>query len=109
MILRQMGVPCRYVSGYCAKDSAQVGVAALVSLADCATANNTVAIIVSGPMAKNMSRIHKVDPRRTASLPVSYTHLDVYKRQVQQRHRPLQGWVAVPSLRQPLYREVPGL
>ena len=41
--------------------SAQVGVAALVSLADCATANNTVAIIVSGPMAKNMSRIHKVD------------------------------------------------
>ena len=48
--------------------SAQVGVAALVSLADCATANNTVAIIVSGPMAKNMSRIHKVDPRRTASL-----------------------------------------
>ena len=48
--------------------SAQVGVAALVSLADCATANNTVAIIVSGPMAKNMRRIHKVDPRRTASL-----------------------------------------
>ena len=48
--------------------SAQVGVAALVSLANCATANNTVAIIVSGPMAKNMSRIHKVDPRRTASL-----------------------------------------
>lgn len=48
--------------------SAQVGVAALVSLADCATANNTVAIIVSGPMSKNMSRIHKVDPRRTASL-----------------------------------------
>ena len=48
--------------------SAQVGIAALVSLADCATANNTVAIIVSGPMAKNMSRIHKVDPRRSASL-----------------------------------------
>ena len=48
--------------------SAQVGIAALVSLADCATANNTVAIIVSGPMAKDMSRIHKVDPRRSASL-----------------------------------------
>ena len=48
--------------------SAQVGIAALVSLADCATANNTVAIIVSGPMAKNMSRMYKVDPRRTASL-----------------------------------------
>ena len=48
--------------------SAQVGVAALVSLADCATANNTVAIIVSGNVARNISREYKVDPRRTASL-----------------------------------------
>ena len=48
--------------------SAQVGVAALVSLADCATANNTVAIIVSGNVAKDVSTEYKVDPRRTASL-----------------------------------------
>lgn len=48
--------------------SAQVGIAALVSLADCATANNTVAIIVSGNVAKDMSREYQVDPRRTASL-----------------------------------------
>ncbi len=48
--------------------SAQVGIAALVSLADCAVANNTVAIIVSGNVAKDMSREYKVDPRRTASL-----------------------------------------
>lgn len=48
--------------------SAQLGIAALVSLADCATANNTVAIIVSGSMAKDMSHEFKVDPRRTASL-----------------------------------------
>lgn len=48
--------------------SAQVGIAALVSLADCATANNTVAIIVSGNVAKDMSHEYKVDPRRTASL-----------------------------------------
>ena len=48
--------------------SAQVGIAALVSLADCATANNTVAIIVSGTVARDMSREYKVDPRRTASL-----------------------------------------
>lgn len=48
--------------------SAQVGVAALVSLADCATANNTVAIIVSGNVARDMSREYKVDPRRTASI-----------------------------------------
>lgn len=31
--------------------SAQVGIAAMVSLCDCATANNTVAIIVAGDMA----------------------------------------------------------
>jgi Na+/H+ antiporter NhaC len=48
--------------------SAQVGIAALASLADCATANNTVAIVVSGNVAKDMSREFKVDPRRTASL-----------------------------------------
>ena len=48
--------------------SAQMGVAALVSLADCATANNTVAIIVSGNVARDISREYKVDPRRTASL-----------------------------------------
>ena len=48
--------------------SAQVGISALVSMADCATANNTVAIIVSGNVARDMSRQYKVDPRRTASL-----------------------------------------
>ncbi|WP_418726209.1 Na+/H+ antiporter NhaC family protein [Dysosmobacter sp.] len=48
--------------------SAQVGIAALVSLADCATANNTVAIVLTGSMAKDISREYQVDPRRTASL-----------------------------------------
>lgn len=48
--------------------SAQLGIAALVSLADCATANNTVAIIVSSTMAKDMAYEYKIDPRRTASL-----------------------------------------
>lgn len=48
--------------------SAQMGIATLVSLADCATANNTVAIIVSGNVARDMSHEYKVDPRRTASL-----------------------------------------
>ena len=48
--------------------SAQVGIAALVSLSDFATANNTVAIVVSGSMAKEISQEYKVDPRRTASL-----------------------------------------
>ena len=48
--------------------SAQVGIAAMVSLCDCATANNTVAIIVAGDMARDVSNEYKVDPRRTASL-----------------------------------------
>lgn len=48
--------------------SAQLGIAALVSLADCATANNTVAIILCGNVARDMSREFKIDPRRTASL-----------------------------------------
>ena len=48
--------------------SAQVGIASMVSLCDCATANNTVAIIVAGDMAREVSHEYKVDPRRTASL-----------------------------------------
>ena len=48
--------------------TAQLGIASLVSLVDCATANNTVAIIVSGDVAKQISEKYKVDPRRSASL-----------------------------------------
>lgn len=50
------------------RKSAEVGIAALVSLTDMATANNTVAIIIDGPIAKEISTQYKVDPRRTASL-----------------------------------------
>lgn len=50
------------------KRSAEVGISALVSVIDCATANNTVAIIVSGKISKDISREYNVDPRRTASL-----------------------------------------
>ena len=48
--------------------SAQIGIAAMVSACDCATANNTVAIIVAGDMAREVSHTYRVDPRRTASL-----------------------------------------
>lgn len=50
------------------RKSAEVGIAALVGLTDAATANNTVAIIIDGPIAKEISHEYKVDPRRTASL-----------------------------------------
>lgn len=48
--------------------TAQLGIASLVSMVDCATANNTVAIIISGGVAKDISREYDIDPRRTASL-----------------------------------------
>lgn len=50
------------------KKTAEAGIATIVSLADCATANNTVAIIVSGNVAKDICKEYKVDPRVSASL-----------------------------------------
>ena len=50
------------------KKSAQVGISALALLTDMATANNTIAIIVDGPMAKEISAEYGVDPRKTASI-----------------------------------------
>ena len=48
--------------------SAQIGIATLTAVADMATANNTVAIIIVGPIAKGIAHEYKVDPRRTASI-----------------------------------------
>jgi len=50
------------------KNSAEIGIAALVSITDVAIANNTVSIIINGPIAKEISQEYKVDPRRSASL-----------------------------------------
>lgn len=48
--------------------SAQIGISAIAVAADMAVANNTVAIIITGPIAKELSRKYKVDPRKSASL-----------------------------------------
>ena len=48
--------------------TAQFGIAALVGVLDAATTNNTVAIIIANPIAKNVSKDYNIDPRRTASL-----------------------------------------
>nr|WP_321258675.1 Na+/H+ antiporter NhaC family protein [uncultured Pseudodesulfovibrio sp.] len=48
--------------------SGEFGIAALVSLADACTANNTVAIILTGRLAKEIATDTGVDPRRSASL-----------------------------------------
>lgn len=52
-----------------AKDvkSAEISIALLTLVTDAATANNTVAIIIDGPVAKEISKDFKVDPRRSAS------------------------------------------
>ena len=50
------------------KRGAEFGIAGLVSAADIATANNTISIIMSGPLAKNIADEYDVDPRKSASL-----------------------------------------
>lgn len=52
------------------KDSrgAEFGIAGLALLVDICTANNTVAIVMAGPIAKEISDEFGVDPRRSASL-----------------------------------------
>ncbi|MCF2948770.1 Na+/H+ antiporter NhaC family protein [Paraglaciecola aquimarina] len=47
---------------------AEAGSAMLVSFLDVATANNTIAIVTAGPIAKNFSQSFEVDPKRTASI-----------------------------------------
>ena len=48
--------------------SGQVGVGLLVSALDVATANNTVAIVMAGPIAKQMGDEYRISPKKTASL-----------------------------------------
>ncbi len=47
---------------------AQAGIALLSVLVDMCTANNTVAIVMAGPIAKEISDEYGVDPKRSASL-----------------------------------------
>lgn len=47
---------------------AQGGIALLALLVDMCTANNTVAIVMAGPIAKEISDEYGVDPKRSASL-----------------------------------------
>ena len=50
------------------KKGAELGIAALTLLMDVCTANNTVAIVMAGPIAKEISTECDVDPKRSASL-----------------------------------------
>ncbi len=50
------------------RKGAEMGIAGLALLVDCCTANNTVAIVMAGPIAKEISDEFGVDSKRSASL-----------------------------------------
>ena len=50
------------------KKGAEYGTAVLVSALDIATANNTIAIVSTGPIVKELGKKYDLDPRRSASL-----------------------------------------
>lgn len=59
------------------KKGAEFGIATLVSLVDLCTANNTIAIVMTGPLAKEIAMEYDIDPRRTASI------LDIFSASIQ--------------------------
>jgi len=50
------------------KKGGQLGVGLLVGAMDIATANNTVAIVMANPIAKEMAEEYSISPKKTASL-----------------------------------------
>ncbi len=55
----------RHIKG---KRGAELCIAALVSVANFCTANNTIAIITVGPIAKDIAKRYSVDSRKSASI-----------------------------------------
>ncbi|MGL5329462.1 MAG: Na+/H+ antiporter NhaC family protein, partial [Peptostreptococcaceae bacterium] len=50
------------------KKGAEFGIAALVSVMDLCTANNTIAIVTAGPLAKDIANEYDIDKRKCASI-----------------------------------------
>lgn len=50
------------------KRGAEYGIAALTSVVDICTANNTIAIVTVGPIAKNISEEFELEPKRIAGI-----------------------------------------
>ena len=50
------------------KRSAELSIAGIVSFANLCTANNTIALIMAGPIAKEIAQKFRIAPRRAASL-----------------------------------------
>ena len=58
----------RIKSSVKSKKGAELGIATISFATDIATANNTVAIVIAGPIAKEISTEFGISPKRTASL-----------------------------------------
>jgi Na+/H+ antiporter NhaC len=50
------------------KKGAEFGIAGLVSATNLAIANNTISIIIAGPLAKEIAERYEIDRRKSASL-----------------------------------------
>lgn len=59
------------------KRGAELGIAGIAAAVDCCTANNTVAIVMTGPIAKEISSEYEIDSRRSASI------LDIFTSAIQ--------------------------
>ncbi|MBG9692444.1 sodium:proton antiporter [Lysinibacillus sphaericus] len=56
---------------------AELGIAGLVGLTNLSTANNTIAILIAGPLAKNIADQYEIKPKKSASI------LDIFSCTVQ--------------------------
>ena len=56
------------IKNFKSKRGAEYGIATLVSLVDVCTANNTVAIVTVGPIAKDISDKFELEPKRVAGI-----------------------------------------
>ena len=62
------GVIARFARGHRGRRAGEVSIAALAAGSDVLTANNTVAILVGGDLARDIAQRHGISPRRSASL-----------------------------------------
>ncbi|MEG3192139.1 hypothetical protein SNE32_07475, partial [Lysobacter sp. D1-1-M9] len=58
----------RFARGHRGRRAGEVSIAALAAGGDVLTANNTVAILISGDLARDIAQRHDITPRRSASL-----------------------------------------
>ncbi|WP_313222643.1 Na+/H+ antiporter NhaC family protein [Pseudoxanthomonas mexicana] len=61
-------VIAKFARGHTGRRSGELSIAALASGSDALTANNTVAILVTGSLVKDIAQRHGISPRRAASV-----------------------------------------